>query len=727
MTSHALTVPQPTPDIMAEVGALRRSLLPVFVALTPVAAWPWHASISLRYWEIGRRDLPLVLLPVVAYLSHWLAPRRHDAACWLLLLGLAASHALALPHSLSGLGHTLMLVSVIAASALLGSVQAAAYTSLVVAVDVTARWGEFSAWRQLGTALDSALPYALIAVAMWLAMRPLQASVNSALTGWAEARRALSEARERRGELHRALRALEEATYRIERMNNELVIARDEAEKARALKARFVATVGHELRSPLNVILGFSKLMALSPESYGVPLPEDYRADVVTVYRTSQHVADLIEDVLDLSQIEAQHLPLTREPIVLRDDVVAQAVEIVSPLAERKGLALHVEIPAGLPVVLADRVRLRQALLNLLTNAVRFTERGRITVRAGQREDAVEVAVEDTGTGIPTEALSRLFQEFYRVKARQQYDAGTGLGLAISKHIVELHGGRIGVTSTEGAGTCVTFTIPMVGSEPATMAQARTRGLPHRALSPVCLVVHDDPAAVRLLARHLEGYRVIGLPDESNVAKLVQEMAPRAIITNLEAAPRFEALAQQWPSLPILSCALPRVVDSPSLRGVTGYLIKPVSADAVAAMMGPVRREDREAVVLLVDDDPDALRLLERMLMALPHPYRILRARGGARALEMMEDTVPDIVFVDLAMPEVDGRQVIEQMRAWEHTRDVPVVIVSGQSWPGDHPAMGFPIRIDRREPVDLGAGVRALLAAMDEVHPSYLTRIEGG
>ncbi len=163
------------------------------------------------------------------------------------------------------------------------------------------------------------------------------------------------------------VRALEEATYRIERMNNELIVARREAEEARALKARFVATVSHELRGPMNLILGFSRLMALSPKSYEQPLPRCYRADIHTIYRNCQHVLALVDDILDLSQIEAQRLPLVRDRVDLEDDVVRKAVGIVESLMERKGLTLRLELAGNLPWVLADQVRLRQALLNLLS------------------------------------------------------------------------------------------------------------------------------------------------------------------------------------------------------------------------------------------------------------------------------------------------------------------------------------------------------------------------
>jgi len=220
--------------------------------------------------------------------------------------------------------------------------------------------------------------------------------------------------------------------------------------------------VSHELRGPLNLILGFSRLMALSPERYGEPLPGAYRADVATIYRNSRHLSDLIDDILDLSQIEAERLPLAKERVDLEEEVVKEAAEFVHPLAERKGLTLTLRLAGTLPAVMVDRVRLRQVVLNLLTNAVRFSEKGEITLRTERQRERVLVSVQDSGPGIDADQLPRLFQEFSQAQPAERREVrGSGLGLAISKQLVELHGGEIWVQSTRGVGSTFSFTVPL--------------------------------------------------------------------------------------------------------------------------------------------------------------------------------------------------------------------------------------------------------------------------
>ncbi|MCD6520805.1 MAG: response regulator, partial [Anaerolineae bacterium] len=569
--------------------------------------------------------------------------------------------------------------------------------------------------------------YGLTLAASWLMDRPLKTSAEWAVSGWARAHASLAEARQRRAELYRALRALEEATYRIERMNNELLLAQREAEEARALKARFVATVSHELRGPLNLILGFAKLMALSPESYGQPLPPAYRADVDAIYRNAQHLVSLVDDVLELSQIEAQRLALLKDRIDLETDVVEKVVRIVQPLVERKGLYLRKELAGNLPWILADPVRLRQALLNLLTNAVRFTEKGGITVRTSLQDGQILVSVADTGPGIAREDIPKLFKEFHQVhRPKGEKEKGSGLGLSISKHLIELHGGKIWVESERGRGTTFYFTVPLLGE------RSSQEGLLHIKESwqlpqgpETCLVVHENPEVVRLLARHMEGYRIVGLPDEKEVPKLVEKLHPKAIITTRPLAPKVRQRLASLPyDVPVISCAMPRLGSGGSLKGILGYLVKPIMPEALVAVMRKVER-DGETRVLLVDDDPDAVRLLERMLLALPRPYEIWKAYDGAQALEVMREVLPDIVLMDLVMPGMDGREAIRQMRADERLSRIPVVIISARGWSDKETVVHSPIVVSYRRPMNIARAARCFQSVLSELAPQYLVQSE--
>jgi len=543
-------------DLGVELQELRHGLLRMLMVLGPLTSWVWLYYAVSHNWEPGVHAIPTATVCIAALGAYRLSDKRPKAATWLLLVGMAlgfSAFAALYPSSLAVASGVLVVVLSVP---LLDTREAALIAILscvgALAAGDLATHGRMSA----GRSQEIAALYGLAFGGCWLAARPLRSSVQLALAGWGQARSSLLEIRQRRGELFRVVRALEEATYRIERMNNELIVARREAEEARALKARFVATVSHELRGPMNLILGFSRLMALSPKSYEQPLPRCYRADIHTIYRNCQHVLALVDDILDLSQIEAQRLPLVRDRVDLEDDVVRKAVGIVESLMERKGLTLRLELAGNLPWVLADQVRLRQALLNLLINAVRFTERGGITVRTAQRDNAVLVSVQDTGAGIAEADLPKLFREFSQVRSQGvEETGGSGLGLAISKQLIQLHGGEIWVESRQGVGTTFTFSVPLPGTESYAVTPLKTSDVERHLGTQTCLVIHDDADMVRLMARHITGYRMVGLPDEKDLVALTDELHPRAIIVGPDDAEQAaRELTRTDFDVPLITC-----------------------------------------------------------------------------------------------------------------------------------------------------------------------------
>jgi len=711
-------------DLNIEIEGLKRDLLRISMPIALLLAW-----LSIPYYLLTRRDVevnlsPALILIVSTFFVDRLRHNHYKIACWLFLLSLDLALWTAMRANPSLITMAAGVLIIFLANALLDTRTAALILLSTWAICAVTLHGSLNSSSSTFLALsDMLVIYGLVLGVAWLTLRPLRTSIAWALSGWARARDALAETRNRRAELYRALRALEEATYRIERMNNELIIARHEAEVARALKARFVATVSHELRGPLNLILGFSKLMALSPERYGVALPSAYRADVVTIYRNSQHLAALVDDILDLSQIEAERLPLMKDRIDLEEDVVKEAIHIVQPLAERKGLYLRQELAGDLPAVLADPVRLRQVLLNLLTNAIRFTERGGITVSTARRNGDLLVTVRDTGRGIAPEELPKLFREFHQAHLTETREAGgSGLGLSISKYLVELHGGEIWAESQPGQGTTISFTVPLPGTEPLVPATVKTgEGQRHLKSRESCLIVHDDPNIVRVLARHIDGYRVVGVPHAQEVANLVDELHPKAIITTPELVTSIEEQLSYSPfDVPIITCPLPQVSKQGPVEGALSYLIKPITPEMVNTVMKQVEREG-ETTILLVDDDPDAVRLLEIMLTTIPRPYRILKAYDGLKALELMQSVVPDVVFLDLVMPGMDGEEVVAHMRADERLREVSLVIVSARDWAETTTALETPISVRCRRPVEIARGAKCFQAILDTLSAHYL------
>jgi len=716
-------------DLDRELDDLRGELLQPFVVGLLTLCWAWYvisAPGSIRMGLLGntlaRPDLAVLTLALGAGLSSRLRARHPAAAAWVFLASSILAQVSMAPYlSVAWTGASKFLI-VVMACALLETRQAFAVTTLMWAAQVI-DWRLFGGGAGPGSqALGMLAVHYLIFGALYLSNRPLRTSIEWTLGGWNRARAALAEIRERRGELYRVVRALEEASYRIERMNSELLVAWHEAETARAVKARFAATVSHELRGPLNLVLGFSRLMALSPERYGEPLPAAYRADMDTVYSNSRHLIALLDDILDLSQIEAGHLPVVKDRVDLERDVIEEAARSVRPLAVRKGLYLRLEVARNLPPILADKLRLRQVLLNLLTNAIRFAERGGVTVRASRHEEGLLVSVEDTGRGIPAEQLPKLFREFEQLHVRRDGDKGTGLGLSISKLFIQLHGGRMWAESVEGVGTTLHFTVPLPDTEPIAWSDIRTgRGQLHPRVYETCLVVHDDPAMVRVLARYIEGYRVVGLPDASDIVAFVKKLHPRAIITTPGVTGEIsEQLRTNSLDVPLLSCHMPHRTKQPHVEGALTYLLKPISPDMVQTAMTQVERQG-ETTVLLVDDDPDAVRLLETMLTELPRPYNILRAYDGLEALEAMERTVPDVIFIDLLMPGLDGEQTIARMRADPRLCQVPVVIISARDAMGQVAALRAPITVECQRPLMIGQAARCFKALLDLFSPAYL------
>ncbi|TLN12305.1 hypothetical protein FDZ74_10190, partial [bacterium] len=279
-----------------------------------------------------------------------------------------------------------------------------------------------------------------------------------------EALERLEEARRHRAEVSSLLKELGKSNYQLDRLNHMLSYARARAEEAREERDRFALAVSHELRSPLNFIIGFSDLMVNSPDTYG-PVeswPPGLYDDVQEIYRSSTHLHGLINDILEMGKIDAQQMVLFREKTDL-GDLMDDIRRMLVPAVEKKNLWLKMQVEADLPVVYVDHTRIRQVMINLVTNALHFTRSGGITIRV-QRQDEhnLRVEVEDTGSGIASDDLPKLFREFRQVGNQNwRRDEGTGLGLSIGRRFIQLHNGEMGVESELGRGSTFFFTLPV--------------------------------------------------------------------------------------------------------------------------------------------------------------------------------------------------------------------------------------------------------------------------
>ena len=583
-----------------------------------------------------------------------------------------------------------MLAVVVSLAGLLFSMRIVVVTtvlcSIAVAVVSSLRWGYSPISAE---ALSPVLVIGVVGVLSFLAVRNLYMALHWALDRAMAAQRNEEEARIHRGELARTLKALTEAYQRLEYVNYDLARAREAAEDARLNKQRFVASVSHEMRTPLNVLTALSEMMYLSPERYGdTPLPPGLRRDAREIYRSSKHLLRLIDDVLDMAQIEAGQMRIDFKPVDLRS-IVTETLDMIRPLVRGKGTALRTELPADLPPVLVDRDRIQQVLLNLLNNAQRFTERGSITVRAKVEADEIEISVVDTGVGIPPDEHEAMFKEFYQVEGLvAQGQGGHGLGLAICKKFIEMHGGRIWVESDgiPGHGSQFHFTLPTAEAERLEISTLQETRMPPklpRGRGRTLLLLDPDSTAKRLLERGLEAYQIVPVDDVLKIPRLIDELRVQAVLVNSahkgQRGKHLLALRQQLAHspVPIILCPLAGGHQLEKTLGVTDYLVKPITRETLIDLLDRMDADVQR--VLIVDDDPQMVHILARMLETAKREYKVTSAHNGEEGLRKMRSQRPDLVLLDLVMPEMDGYAMLTQIREDADLCDIPVVIVTAQ------------------------------------------------
>jgi signal transduction histidine kinase/CheY-like chemotaxis protein len=512
------------------------------------------------------------------------------------------------------------------------------------------------------------------------------------------------EARDRKLDLERVLESLAHANRQLALANERAGALRRIAEEAQRSKSMFVANVSHEFRTPLNMIIGLVDLMVETPEIYAVALSPKMREDLEVVHRNCEHLSNMINDVLDLTRIESGRIVLHRERIDLTD-LVERSMEAVVPLVEKKQLNLNYEVSDNLPEVYCDRTRIQQVILNLVSNAARFTESGGITIRVTQEEQHVVVRVADTGPGVSPEDAKRIFEPFRQGSRVLWHDkGGSGLGLSISEQFVKLHGGRMWLDSQPGKGSTFSFTLPI--SPPmehlarpghqlksdwlwrAGAFHASRVGLSEELLRPR-VVVCDETAGLGVeLARVSNGVELVSVPQFEQVLQAARECPAHLLVLNTSSEEDLLSITDKareaLPGTVIVGCCVPRPVQRAIDAGAVGHLTKPVTRadlrNALKAVGNHVAR------VLVVDDDPDIIQLFSRLLHTCDEALQITAASGGAEALETLRRCTVDLVLLDVVMPDMNGWQVLEQMQQDERMARIPVYFVSAQD-AADHPA----------------------------------------
>jgi len=481
-------------------------------------------------------------------------------------------------------------------------------------------------------------------------------------------------------------------TASLEAANRELELRNREVERATNMKSKFLASMSHELRTPLNAIVGFSDL--LSDETPG-PLNPKQKRFVTHIKQGSAHLLQLINDILDLSKIEAGLLELRCEDFDLTD-ALPEVLSTIRPLAMAKNIEVHQNLKSRLALY-ADRVRFKQILYNLLSNAVKFTPKdGRVEVVCGKEENLVRLSIVDTGVGIRPEDHHMVFEEFRQVEGASAQQ-GTGLGLAITKRLIEQQGGTISLKSELGKGSCFTFTLPAgtaVSEHESEPDHSAMPVAPDR--QPLVLVVDDELPARELMASYLErDYRIAMAVSGSDAVLKARTLRPDAITLDVSMAggDGFQALATlkaaaETAGIPIIVVS---IVDNKQVGfalGAADYLIKPVNK---GALLGSLRKHvpnglEDDPAILLVDDDFRALELLEEALQSAK--YKVRSVQSGSRALDVLESQPVGGIVLDLMMPGMDGFEVIRHIRKKPALRDLPIFVMTAKNLSPEELAM---------------------------------------
>jgi signal transduction histidine kinase/CheY-like chemotaxis protein/HAMP domain-containing protein len=486
--------------------------------------------------------------------------------------------------------------------------------------------------------------------------------------------------------------------------NNELNTKNAELGKAYRVKSDFLSNMSHELRTPLNSIIGFTSVL-LGP--HGEPLTPDQAKAIEKVLKNGKHLLELINDILDFSKIEAGRTPINIDSGEI-SEIISNVMVTVEPMVTAKGVKLIQEVEPELPILNTDILKVKQILLNLLSNAAKFTDQGTILISAKKDGDMISISVKDDGIGIEAINLDRVFEEFSQIdsSSSRKYK-GTGLGLPIAKNYARLLGGNLTVQSEFGKGSTFILVLPPAfpkdklqkpseepapsKGEPATSATAvrsTTRPAPEKSVAPsssiLVLCIDDDAEVIDLLRRYLipEGYSVRGARSGEDGIRLAKELHPAVITLDIMMPEKdgWQVLRElkNNPATKDIPVIIHSIIENRPLAlslGALEVIAKPSEPKKVLSVVERACRSKNQPI-MIVDDNQDFADSLKILLEA--EGYREVAMYSGENALKNIEDINPSLLFLDLLMPGIDGFAVVKRLRSQERWRDLPIVIVSG-------------------------------------------------
>ena len=507
-------------------------------------------------------------------------------------------------------------------------------------------------------------------------------------------------------QIHLATGELRNTLQELEQKNAELEIEREKAYEANQSKSQFLANMSHELRTPLNAIIGYSEMLE---EELSEVNDTKYVDDILKINSAGKHLLSLINDILDLSKIEAGKMNVFLESTEIAS-ICEYTVATIRPLAERNNNRLVLDCPSDIGEMYSDVTKIRQVLFNLLSNACKFTQHGEVTLSArresGPGGDWIKFSVADTGIGMSENQMKNLFEAFSQADATISRDyGGTGLGLAICKRFTELMGGHLSANSKPGEGSIfllqlpaevknqASTNLPIVSSvsalekyamDAANVRQAGGRENDRRERLSRVLVIDDDETVHDMLFRLLskEGFLVeIADNGESGMDKAL-ELKPDVIVLDvlMPGMDGWDVLTRlknnpETASIPVVMLTMVDDRSKGYTLGVTDYIYKPVDREKLVTAITRCVRYGDTAPILIVDDDASQRDLLKRTLEK--DGWETIRAHNGRAALEAVRARTPSIIILDLMMPEMDGFELINTLRKNPETREIPVVVLT--------------------------------------------------